>query len=37
VKEPVSEKKREQVNKLKIDLCPIREPVPEKKKNRLIS
>jgi hypothetical protein len=27
---------KEQVNKLKIDLCPIKEPVLEKKKNRLI-
>jgi hypothetical protein len=36
VREPVPEKEKEQVNKLKIDLCPIRKPVPKKKKNRLI-
>jgi hypothetical protein len=37
VRKPVLKKKREQVNRLKIDLCLIREPVLEKKKNRLIS
>jgi hypothetical protein len=37
VKEPVLEKEREQVNKLKIDLCPIKELVSEKEENRLIS
>jgi hypothetical protein len=36
VRESVPKKAREQVNRLKIDLCPIREPVPEKKENRLI-
>jgi hypothetical protein len=32
VREPVSEKKREQVNRLRNNLCPIREPVPQKKR-----
>jgi uncharacterized OsmC-like protein len=30
VRELVSEKKREQVNKLKINLCPIKESVSKK-------
>jgi hypothetical protein len=37
VKKPVLKKKKEQVNRLKIDLYPIKEPVLKKKKNRLIS
>jgi hypothetical protein len=32
VREPVLEKEREQVNKLKINLCPVREPVLEKER-----
>jgi hypothetical protein len=37
VKESVPKKAREQVNRLKIDLCLIRELVLKKKENRLIS
>jgi hypothetical protein len=37
VRESVLKKAREQVNKLKIDLCLIRELVSEKKENRLIN
>jgi hypothetical protein len=37
VRESVLKKTREQVNKLKIDLCSIKELVSEKKENRLIS
>jgi hypothetical protein len=36
VKESVLKKVKEQVNRLKIDLCLIKEPVPEKEENRLI-
>jgi hypothetical protein len=36
VRKPVLEKEREQVNRLKIDLCLIKEPVSKKKENRLI-
>jgi hypothetical protein len=32
VKKPVSEKEKEQVNKLKINLCLIKKPVSEKKR-----
>jgi hypothetical protein len=35
-KKTSSREEREQVNRLKIDLCPIKEPVPEKEENRLI-
>jgi hypothetical protein len=37
VKELVLKKIKEQINKLKINLCFIKEPVSEKKENRLIS
>jgi hypothetical protein len=32
MREPVSEKKREQVNRLRNNLCLIREPVPRKER-----
>jgi hypothetical protein len=37
VKKPVLKKTKKQVNKLKIDLCPIKKPVLKKKENKLIS
>jgi hypothetical protein len=35
VKEPVPEKEREQVNRLKINLCPMRKPVLKKKRGQV--
>jgi hypothetical protein len=35
VREPVLEKKREQVNKLRNNLCPIRESVPKKTREQV--
>jgi hypothetical protein len=32
VKEPVLKKKKEQINRLKIDLYPVKKPVPKKKR-----
>jgi hypothetical protein len=32
VKKPVPRKEREQVNKLRNNLCPVKEPVPQKEK-----
>jgi hypothetical protein len=32
MREQVLEKEKEQVNRLRNDLCPVREPVPRKKR-----